>query len=72
MLVGEPVAVEDLLAEAAEGAWSEQRLQVAIADRVGKVRWRAAELVGGTRFLELPGNYGRGYAEATQVGAEPV
>lgn len=37
MLVGEPVAVEDLLAAAVAQGWAEQRLQAAIADRVGQV-----------------------------------
>lgn len=37
MLVGEPVAVDDLLSGAAAEGWSEERLHVAIADRVGQV-----------------------------------
>lgn len=37
VLVGEPVAVDDLLSGAAAEGWSEERLHVAIADRVGQV-----------------------------------
>lgn len=43
MLVGEPVPVADLLAEAEAAAWGEQKLQVAIADRVGQVRRQPSE-----------------------------
>ena len=46
MLVGEPVAVDDLLAQAAQQGWGEERLQVAIADRVGQVRGWLGRRVG--------------------------
>lgn len=38
VLVGEPVVLDDLMAQALAGGWDESRLQVAIADRVGQVR----------------------------------
>ena len=47
MLVGEPVAVEDLLAQAAQLGWGEERLQAAIADRVGQVWGWLVEGQGG-------------------------
>jgi len=48
VLVGEPVPVEDLLGEAERAGWSEHRLQVAIADRVGKVGGSVGGLVAGS------------------------
>ena len=48
MLVGEPVAVDDLLVAAQEGGWEEHRLHAAIAVRVGQVRARGGgRLMGG-------------------------
>lgn len=44
MLVGEPIAVDDLLRGAAAEGWSEEKLHVAIADRVGQVRRRRLPL----------------------------
>jgi hypothetical protein len=38
VLVGEPVEVSDLLGTAAQQGWAQERLQAAIADRVGQVR----------------------------------
>ena len=40
------MAVDDLLAQAAQQGWGEERLQVAIADRVGQVRGWLGRRVG--------------------------
>lgn len=45
--MGEPVPVDDLLAAAADEGWGEQRLHVAIADRVGQVGAGGAPVPGG-------------------------
>jgi hypothetical protein len=55
VLVGEPVAVDDLLAQAAQQGWGEERLQVAIADRVGQVGGSAVKGQGGAGSEEAGG-----------------
>ncbi|PSC72012.1 phospholipid glycerol acyltransferase family [Micractinium conductrix] len=53
VLVGEPVPVADLLAEAEAAAWGEQKLQVAIADRVGQALYQLKAQLEGLPLEEV-------------------